>query len=306
MKEAYLWDRSGRPDPELERLERTLGELRFTDPPRKRPVMRSWQPAALAATLLIAVALWQITTAHPATPTPWKVNGAPLAAGQSIRADQPGVLLTADEIGRVALDRGAHVRLVESRPGLERLDLTSGRIHALIWAPPRQFVVDTPSSRAVDLGCQYTLSVEPGGDGLLDVETGWVAFQHGRNESFIPAGARCRTRKQMGPGTPFYRDAPEALASAVDEFDRTGDRGALSHALAAARPRDAITLWHLLTRAPESERSAVFDRFSRLVDLPASVSREGVVRGDRIMLDACWQALGMDSADWWREWKRAW
>jgi hypothetical protein len=28
------------------------------------------------------------------------------------------------------------------------------------WATPRQFVVDTPAARAIDLGCQYTVTVK--------------------------------------------------------------------------------------------------------------------------------------------------
>jgi len=60
-------------------------------------------------------------------------------------------------------------------------------------------VVDTPSARAVDLGCQYTLNVDDRGDGLLKVTMGWVAFDTDGRESFIPAGAACRTRKRGGP-----------------------------------------------------------------------------------------------------------
>ena len=47
-----------------------------------------------------------------------------------------------------------------------------------------RFVVDTPSSKATDLGCRYTLTMQKDGTGLVTVETGWVAFQHDRNEAF--------------------------------------------------------------------------------------------------------------------------
>ena len=48
------------------------------------------------------------------------------------------------------------------------------------------------------------------------------------------------------------------------------------------------------------------DRFAAFVALPAEVTREGVLAKDRRMLDLCWNALNLENAEWWREWKRAW
>ena len=73
-------------------------------------------------------------------------------------------------------------------------------------------------------------------------------------------------------------------------FER-GDTAALDGILAAARPRDGLTLWHLLTRVPAQDRAAVFDRFAELVKLPPEVSRERVLRKDPEMIDLCWNAL---------------
>ncbi len=67
--------------------------------------------------------------------------------------------------------RAATDREVELQRGLLRTS-------RLPRAPPRQFVVDTPA-RAVDLGCQYTITVDASGDGLLRVSLGWVAFEYG-------------------------------------------------------------------------------------------------------------------------------
>jgi hypothetical protein len=208
----------------------------------------------------------------------------------------------AEKIGHVEASAGSDVRVVDDR----RLRLRRGEIHAIIWAPPREFVVDTPSARAIDLGCEYTLTVAPDGNGLLRVSTGWVAFQHGRLESFIPAGAACVTRASRGPGTPYLEDAPETMRAALNAFDERGDVGALSRVLAQARRDDGLTVWHLLTRAPESARGAVFDRFAQLVVLPAEVTRERIIATDPRAIDLAWNALKLENADWWREWKRNW
>jgi hypothetical protein len=60
MREDYLWDRSGEPDPEIERLELTLQKLRHQPRPLRLPVARvSRQPfrnlTAIAAALVLMV-----------------------------------------------------------------------------------------------------------------------------------------------------------------------------------------------------------------------------------------------------------
>jgi len=189
--------------------------------------------------------------------------------------------------------------------GGKRLALQRGELHAFIWAPAREFVVETPSARTIDMGCEYTLNVDDKGDGLLKVSLGWVAFQIGDREAFIPAGAICATRKRGGPGIPYFEDASEELRRDVDRFDR-GDANALTGLLAAARPHDGLTLWHLLTRVPERDRGVVFDRFRALVQLPAGVSRNAILHRDPEAIDQCWDALGLENTAWWRGWKRNW
>jgi len=138
------------------------------------------------------------------------------------------------------------------------------------------------------------------------VEMGWVAFQWRNIESFIPAGAACTTRPGHGPDTPHFLDALEALTKAVADFDLTGNTQALNLALSAARPRDALTLWHLLQRTQGAERAEVFDHFKTLVKLPSGLAREGVLSGDRKSMDAAWDALDLGDTSWWRGWKRQW
>jgi hypothetical protein len=204
-------------------------------------------------------------------------------------------------LGRIDLGPDSEMRAANHR----QLQLNRGTLHAFIWARPGQFVVDTPSARAVDLGCEYTIQVDPKGDGVLRVSLGWVAFQFDGRESFIPAGATCVTRRRGGPGIPFYEDAPAELSQAVGRYER-GDRSALGDVLSAARPRDGLTLWHLLTRVDARDRGVVYDRFAQLVKLPAGVTRELIVRKDSGAVDQAWNALELENTDWWRGWERQW
>lgn len=321
MNEDYLWDRSGPPDPEIERLERALAPLRYrhraeflaVPAPRSRP---RWTALAAAAALLVAAGLlatrppggsaagWQIASLQGSASLGGKAAAvsATLGAGKLLRTGYSSTLtLQSDDVGKIDLGPDSELRAASAH----KVTLRRGHLHAFIWAPPRQFVVDTPSARAVDLGCEYTLNVDAAGDGLVHVDMGWVAFQYQGHESFIPAGAECVTRRSLGPGIPFYADAPASWRASLSDWE-SGDSGALAAVLRDSRPRDALTLWHLLARVPAASRGAVFDRFAQLVSLPPEVRRDRVTAGDPHVLDLCWDALNLENTSWWRGWERRW
>jgi hypothetical protein len=110
----------------------------------------------------------------------------------------------------------------------------------------------------------------------LSVTKGWVSFQWEGLESLVPAGASCRLRGRIGPGIPYFDDAPEALKEALE---RNGD-SALSTILAESRIRDTLTLWHLLSRVNPEERERVYDRMAALTPIPAGVSRQQAMKLD--------------------------
>jgi hypothetical protein len=159
--------------------------------------------------------------------------------------------------------------------------LARGTISARISAAPRLFIVDTPASTVVDLGCAYTVSVDEAGAGDLRVTEGWASLEWKGRESLVPAGAACRIRPSVGPGTPYFEDAPAALRDALVEFDfAAGGSPALSVVLDESRVRDTLTLWHLLSRVDASERARVIDRIAELTPLPDTVSRDRALQLD--------------------------
>jgi len=348
MKEDYLWDGSGEPDPEVQKLENLLGRYRHTRP---RPAFdqlaveqarscRSSFPefrfsfsfAAVAAVLVIGVStfvVWHARKANQAGPA-WeiaRIAGTPrvgwhrlsansqtakLKVGQTLVTDDSSrASITLDETGQIEVDPQSRLRVVASRPGQKRLSLEHGTIHATIWAPPGEFVVDTPSAVAVDLGCVYTLHVDDSGAGLLRTTMGWVGFKLHGHESFIPAGAVCRTRPRIGPGTPYFEDASASFRDALTKFDfasvtpeeRTALLGTL---LDDAKNQDALTLWHLLSRVSDAERPSVCDRLAALAPPPRDVTREGVLRLDQKMLDSWWNSLGYGDVYLWHVYERTW
>ncbi|HMZ22296.1 MAG TPA: FecR domain-containing protein, partial [Blastocatellia bacterium] len=210
--------------------------------------------------------------------------------------------ISVGQIGEVKIEPNSRVRLVGADADNHRLAMTRGKMEAFIWAPPRKFFVETPSALAVDLGCSYTLEINDDGVGLLHVTLGWVAFESQGLESFVPAGAMCVTRPQLGPGTPYFSDASAEFQTALTAFD-IGNAASLETVLSLARERDALTLWHLLPRTRNEQRGKVIDRLAELVPPPPKVTRAGVISGDRAMLDIWWNKLGLGDTEWWRMWK---
>jgi hypothetical protein len=141
--------------------------------------------------------------------------------------------------------------------------------------------VETASGTAVDLGCEYELKTTDDGTGWLRVTRGWVSFEWKGIESLVPAGASCRTQPQVGPGIPYFDDAPESLKQALAVFgSEKGGDDVLGIILSASRVRDTLTLWHLLSRVEGRDRERVFDRIAALTPVPAGVSRDRALQLD--------------------------
>jgi len=294
-----------------------------------RPVrVYAWQMKAAAAVLVLLSAwgVWLIYSnrgnailtveGKPA----WRVkrlNGAPtvgterisnngeLAVGEWLETDgNSRAQIAVSSIGSVDIDENTRVRLLETQPTEHRLELARGKMSAHIWAPPRLFFVNTPSAVAADLGCAYTLEVDDQGSSLLRVTSGWVALELENRESIVPAGAACETRPSLGPGTPYFEDCAAGFKDALKKVDFDPDAAARSLALKTmldqARPRDTLTLWHLLSRVEGEDRARVYDKMAALFPPPAGVTREGVLALNQQMLDAWRDAM---ETTWMGIWK---
>jgi len=331
MNDDYLWNRSGHPDPAIERLEKLLGHYRHsrpapdfysveidTEPPTlfHRVIRSSWSKLAVAALLILCIGVGMFFRRM----TVWEIqalSGVPVVAGSQV--DAPTALHAGDAIetdhdsrakirvgaiGFVDVGPGSRLKVVVARATKQHLDLEEGRIKALISAPPRLFVVGTPAGKAIDLGCAYTLDVDSEGQGLLSVTLGWVALENGR-KAWVPAGASCRTDPRRGPGTPVFEDASVELREAIDRFDfddqtpeeRLDDLWII---VRQARTKDLITLWHLLMRTEGEERILVTKGISLVWDLPPDIRRQDLVSGDPDAIARLGRELGVRETTWWK------
>lgn len=290
-------------------------EAQLGGPARIETKRGSWQLryVAVAAALLVVAGLgvWRFWDRGLKNESSWQVQqlaGAPrigseritktgrLGKGEWLETDGSSrAKIAVGTIGTVEIDENTRVRLLETAPTDHRLELARGKMSAVILAPPRLFFVNTPSAVAADLGCAYTLEVDDHGVGLLRVTAGWVALELRDRESIVPAEAACETRPEVGPGTPYFEDASPAFRDALKRIDFEHDAAvkndALTMLLNEARPRDTLTLWHLLARVNETDRPRVYEALAKYVPPPPGVTREGVLQRDPAMLERWKNAL---------------
>ena len=198
--------------------------------------------------------------------------------------------VTIADIGTVTVDEGSRVRLKQTGPAQHRLELERGTIHALVTAPPRLFVVDTPTASAIDLGCAYTLEVTDAGS-RLTVTSGLVSLAGKGREVTVLAGMRALSAPNRPPTTPVSLDASAALVDAIDRFDRSSDAAALDAAVLLVRPQDAATPWHLLPVAPPAQRAALIAQLTAFVAPPAGWTDAAATDGSSARMQAWWAAI---------------
>jgi ferric-dicitrate binding protein FerR (iron transport regulator) len=307
--DQYLWNGTGPPDPNIQKLEKKLASLRYQPTARQEraPAPRRtfvlWRFAAVAAVLVLGVALWLARSAPEPVALPGvqvtALAGAPsvddksfqtgtLSKGQWLETnDASQAKLTLPEIGQIVVKPNSRLQLVNLADNQQRLSLERGSIEASVVAPPRLFIVDTPSAQAVDLGCAYTLDVDEEGNSVLHVTSGYVAFEKGELVSIVPAGARCHTWIKHGPGTPFYEDASAEVQAAIKRIDfKEASKQDLQLIVSQAQPKDSLTLWHLLPRVEESWRPMIIAALQQIEVLPPGVSVDDIIRLDSTALHA--------------------
>ena len=286
MSDDYLWDRSGPPDPDVQRLEELLSPLRHDAPldevrvqrKRRRPWLVGGIAIVVAAAAVIVVVAWpraHRSACSGGTGFAFSGEGGTVSCGGTSVAK--GVLpvggqldtgaheasLSIADIGTAEL--GAHTRVRLERTDRERhqLALESGHMHARVNAPPRLFAVTTPHTSVVDLGCEYTIDIDDTGAGAISVRIGSVELATPSGALVVaPAGTHTRLFAGQQPGLPVGHSANDAVRSAVAAYEQ-GDPNAVDALLAAAEDKDAITLI-ALAAVDDAHRAAVL---ARLVEL---------------------------------------
>ena len=281
---------------------------RSPDRPAARRHLVRWGVAAAAAVAALVFAVryfvpgpsWEVDVLQgtPSIAERLVSDAARMGEGDWLVTDgRSSARVEVGVIGHVDVGPGTEIQVRSTDATDHRLAMTRGTIEARIFAPPRLFIVETPSATAIDLGCVYTLEVDSTGMSILHVKAGYVELVKDGRTSVVPAGKMALARPGKGPGTVFSEDASPALREALRRYDFEG--GGLREVLSNAGPRDGATLWQIVSRAPAAERAAAYDRLTELVTPPEGVTREGVLSGDPNMLFAWDEHVGLNTVSWW-------
>jgi hypothetical protein len=287
LRNEYLWDKSGN-DEEVERLEKALAPLalRSESAPALPKSRRRWAIVSIAA--VAAAAAIAVVVCLP--------RGA-----EVLKEDRT---FDFGRLGKLTAEAKSRVRMVRQSDELIKLRLEEGTVRAEITlaARPRLFQVETPATTCVDLGCQYTLTVDKEGFSRVKVTSGKVAFVEGTREVYIPAGAGCTALPGRGSATPLFDDSREPFVQAVRAFDAAPPpaRPAAAKAVAesATRLRDTLPLWHFLQDSDPAVVEIGFDALDRLAQKPKYISRDACHCHNRPMIEAWKEYLELLGA-WW-------
>ncbi len=311
MKHDYLWDGSGAPDPEVERLERLLGRYRHGERAARAPrsQLRLLRGTGIAAALAAGV-LFYFSLAPRAGYRVSNMGDVHFArAGDVLEVGAASASVEIESLGHVELLPGSVVRIEDTGARFHALFLERGALIASIVAEPRVFRVGTPAGLTIDLGCEYRLEVTSDGRSLLSVVKGQVEFGYGGREVYVPAGASCESTLTRGPTPPIFDDASDELRELVEQLSATGayapfpaklpyDPELLERLLGFEDREDALPLFAMMTDPglPFGMRDAIFDRLHEVFDSPESVTRAGILAGNADMRQD-W--LGVID-HWWR------
>src|SRR5713226_8640663 len=138
MRNDYLWDRSGEPDPEVQQLELLLGTLRHNRPAPEFPAKVGWFSrlsfaaffplrAAVAAVILLAAGVWVVTRGPY---TGWEVTSVEgrrlgrLEVGELYQTDASSrARLNLSDVGELEIEPNTRVRLMKARVTEHRVSL---------------------------------------------------------------------------------------------------------------------------------------------------------------------------------------
>jgi FecR protein len=260
----YLWDKTGAPDPDVQRLEVLLSPFAHDDrafgPQRRRRRMALAIAAVAAVLLTTALVMWSLDHPNQLKLVNTTAKNALLLQGSTVvTTGCAEELVLEDGLSEITVAPGSVVHVDRLKQELTQLRLERGSLHAFVSAEAkaRFFQVQTPATNCVDLGCMYTLDVDAAGNAHVAVEMGRVAFEDGGREVVVPAGATCAATRQHGAGTPRHNDTPLPVVKFLAGFDaERGPDGAAQRLRLARRvlgllagaeaEKHSLIVWHFL------------------------------------------------------------
>ena len=116
-------------------------------------VSSRWLPAIVLTSLVLAAGLSLFLSRRHSPAASWEVTGvagtSQLHTGEVLQTDASSeAQVKIADIGQLVLNPNTRIRLLVSQTDQHRIALDRGKLEATTWAPPRLFIVETPSATA--------------------------------------------------------------------------------------------------------------------------------------------------------------
>jgi|GEM_PF-1601729 len=148
--------------------------------------------------------------------------------------------------------------------------------------------VNIPSAVVKDAapGGIYELKVSPGNNSIIENKAGGIIISSSLFKFYAPKDYKCEISASV-PLVPYYKDSQPQLKELLAGLNSgQSNKEEIANAiLAIAGQNDLFTLWNMLKLITPMARGQVFDFIAQRVQLPASVSREGIIYLDEKKLE---------------------
>lgn len=212
------------------------------------------------------------------------INGKPasqvdaLSIGDWIETDElSSATINIPDIGTITLEPGTKIRLVQSDDDKKKIELQYGMLNSDTRASKSNLYINSDKTTAIDFGGVFSFAVDKNGEGLIFVQDGSVKVKSDNRDAIIPTGQFCYVMTNLGPGTPFSKDASKEFRKSLMQYDfYNGGAEAFASAFSSAGFTDAISLVNLIPTVPGNDRVAVFNKISNYVAPPGNIHRDSI------------------------------
>ncbi|MFO7447348.1 MAG: hypothetical protein R6W90_13340 [Ignavibacteriaceae bacterium] len=202
---------------------------------------------------------------------------AELKEGETITAnDNSGFKLDISAIGEIQASENTSVK----RTSDSSLQLIRGYLYISKDDDSDLLTVELTSANISDVypGGEYEIQFIPGFYTLMKNKSGWIKIYAGKTEFYLLSGYECEIN-ESGAGIPYHHRSSEVVKKLLHQYIFSSeDRDDLvDRLIILTENRDLVSLWNILKIASPMKRGDIYDYFAKLIFMPPSITKEGII-----------------------------
>jgi len=238
---------------------------------------------------------------------PWHVvtvEGNPIIGGKTQNQDKwdQGEILSTDDyskavahipkVGTLEVGFDSELVLDKAKDGANKITFKRGLIVVNNIENMPDFTISINDFEIIDRGGNFVLENIDLLESRIKVDYAFAEIRHNGNSYMIDENHVCVLKKGFRPGTPVNIKSSDSLRAAVQSFDfENGGEHAIEKIIQYANEEDMLTLLALIPFVPQLQRQVIFQEISNRFPPPESVTRAGIIRGEKEMLYRWWEEI---------------